>query len=186
MVSQLRQVAGLSVVLADEHGPARRPSVFAQSRLAQGFTLIELMVVIAVVGVLMAVAIPSFSTFMDTTRARSAASGLYEALTIARSEAIKRGASVTISPATGGWVNGWSVKFGTTTLKQWQPETGVSYDDAVGGDITYGLSGRVGGTRDIVIYVATNSKVPARCVSIDASGRVNTRIDKDGDKSNGC
>lgn len=157
-----------------------RPSV-------QGFTLIELMIVIGIVGVLMAFAVPAFSTFMKTTRVRSAVSGLYEALTIARSEAIKRGASVTVSPTGGAWSGGWTVKSGTTILREWQPEPDVTYRDATGtGDIVYGLSGRIGGTREIVVYIASNSTVAARCVAIDASGRVNTRVDSDGDQSNGC
>ena len=146
----------------------------------------ELMIVIAIVGVLVGVAVPAFSGFMQTSRLRSAASGLYEAMVIARSEAIKRGAPVVVAPATGGWVNGWTVKFGTTTLKDWQPETGLTYRDGGSGDITYGLNGRIGGAREIVVYSASSATSAARCVTIDASGRVNTRVDKDGDQSNGC
>lgn len=160
----------------------------------RGFTLIELMLVIAIAGVLMAVAIPSFSTFMETSRLRSASSGLYEALIIARSEAIKRGTSVAVSPAASGWTGGWNVKSGTTTLREWQPETGVTFGelnssgvlDTVGGAITYGSNGRIGGKRDMVVYIATRAAIAARCVSIDAGGRVNTRVDNDGDRSNGC
>lgn len=146
----------------------------------------ELMIVMLIVGVLMGFAVPAFTEFMQTSRLRSASSGLYEALVMARSEAIKRSASVAVSPAAGGWVDGWSVKSGTTTLKVWQPEAGLTYRDAVSGDITYGLNGRIGGAREIVIYSASSAASAARCVAIDASGRVNTRIDKDGDQSNGC
>ncbi len=152
----------------------------------RGFSLIELLIVMAIVGVLMGFAVPAFSTFMQTTRLRSASSGLYEALVVARSEAIKRGASVAVSPAAGGWVDGWSVMSGTTTLKVWQPETGVTYRDGGSGDITYGLNGRIGGAREIVVYSASSAASAARCITIDASGRVSTRVDKDGDQSNGC
>lgn len=159
-----------------------RPTRKHESR---GFTIIEVLVVVAVVGVLVAVAVPSFGTFMQSTRLRSASSGLYEALTIARSEAIKRGVSVTVSPVGGAWAAGWSVKFGGTTIREWQPEPEVTYRGAAT-DITYGSSGRIGGDREIVVYIASNSTIAARCVTIDAGGRVNTRIDKDGDQSNGC
>ena len=153
----------------------------------RGFTLIEILIVVAIVGVLLSAAVPAFSSFVKAARLRSAASGLYEALTIARSEAIKRNASVSVSAAAGGWQDGWTVKFGTTTLKEWQAEAGVTYRDATGtGDITYGLSGRITGTRELVLYVASDSKIAARCVLVDAGGRVNTRVDKDGDQSNGC
>lgn len=148
--------------------------------------MIELLLVMAIVGVLMSFAVPAFSTFMQTTRLRSASSGLYEALVIARSEAIKRGASVAVSPAAGGWADGWSVKSGATALKIWQPETGVTYRDDGSGDITYSLNGRIGGAREIVVYSASSTASAARCVTIDAGGRVSTRVDKDGDQSNGC
>ena len=158
----------------------------------RGFSLMEVMVVVAIVAILMAVAIPSFTSFTKTARLRSASQGLYEALSIARSEAIKRNAPVIVSPAAGGWKNGWTVKFVnaaliTTILKTWDPEAGITYIDRVGsGDITYGLSGRITGTREIVAYVADDLKIPARCIAIDAGGRVNTRLDTDGDASNGC
>ena len=163
----------------------------------RGFSLLEIMVVVAIVGILMAVAIPSFTTFTKTARLRSASQGLYEALSIARSEALKRNASVTVSPASAAWANGWSVKFGTTLLKTWDPEAGVSFGEMTTGssvlditspalDITYGLSGRITGTREVVAYVADDLKIPARCIAIDAGGRVNTRLDTDGNPSNGC
>jgi type IV fimbrial biogenesis protein FimT len=153
---------------------------------SRGFTLVELMVVIAIVGVLIVFAAPNFSMFIQTSKLRGATSGLYEAAVLARSEAIKRGANVTISPTAGAWVNGWSVVFGGTTLRRWDPEVGVTYRDTVGGDIVYGLNGRIGGTREVVAYIGSNLKVPARCVNIDVGGRVNTKTDTDGDYSNGC
>ena len=160
----------------------------AQRHATRGFSLMELMIVMLIAGVLMGFAVPAFTEFMQTSRLRSASSGLYEALVMARSEAIKRGASVAVSPAAGGWVDGWSVKSGTTTLKVWQPEAGLTYRDcsSCSGDITYGLNGRIGGAREIVIYSASSTASAARCVTIDAGGRVSTRIDKDGDQSNGC
>ena len=179
--------------LISRNGRSRRAQAFvfaAQRYAARGFSLMELMIVMLIVGVLMGFAVPAFTDFMQTSRLRSASSGLYEALVIARSEAIKRNASVAVSPAAGGWADGWSVKSGTTTLKVWQPEAGLTYRDSDSatppGDITYGLNGRIGGAREIVVYSASSRASAARCVTIDAGGRVSTRIDKDGDQSNGC
>ncbi|HEX4859019.1 MAG TPA: GspH/FimT family pseudopilin [Usitatibacteraceae bacterium] len=158
----------------------------AGARAASGFTLLEVMIVLAVVGILAAVAVPNFSAFVKSSRLRSATSGLYEAMVLARSEAIKRGANVTVSPTGGEWGKGWSVVVGGTTLQRWDPEAGVSFDDATPGDIVYGLNGRIGGTREIVTYISGEATVAARCVNIDVSGRVNTKVDTDGNKSNGC
>src|SRR5947207_8578310 len=69
-----------------------------QSRVvAAGFTAIELLVVVSIVGVLAAIAGPSFAPLIASQRASSAATDLYVALATARSEATKRNADVTLS-----------------------------------------------------------------------------------------
>lgn len=77
-----------------------------------GFTLIELMVTIAVAAILLAVAVPSFRHLIISNRLTTAANEVVTALTVARSESIKRNAnvgfnidaSVTIPPAGAGAV----------------------------------------------------------------------------------
>lgn len=59
-----------------------------------GFTLIELMVTIAVAAILLAVAVPSFRHLIISNRLTTAANDVVTALTVARSEAIKRNADV--------------------------------------------------------------------------------------------
>lgn len=74
----------------------------------EGFTAIELMVVVAIVAILAALAGPSFTPLIERWRVRDAAEALTSSLYLARSESIKRGGSVTID-ATGGWNVGWKV-----------------------------------------------------------------------------
>lgn len=74
-----------------------------------GFTLVELMVVIAVLAVLAAIAAPSFTSLIERWRVRLVAEELEGTIYYARSEAIKRGGAITIESKTGGWQNGWSV-----------------------------------------------------------------------------
>jgi len=82
-----------------------------------GFTLIELMVTLAMVGILLAVGAPSIKNFVKGDRLTATSNDLLSALHVARSEAIKNNASVTVCEsadganctATGEWRNGWIV-----------------------------------------------------------------------------
>ncbi|WP_169168761.1 GspH/FimT family pseudopilin [Acidovorax sp. SRB_24] len=80
-------------------------------RRAHGFTLIEVMVVVATMAVLATLAAPSFTPLMERWRVRQAAEELQSTLYYARSEAIKRGGSIAIADDSGQWSNGWKVFF---------------------------------------------------------------------------
>lgn len=64
-----------------------------------GFNILELMVVLFVAGILMTVGLPAFSGFMANNRMSTAANNLATSLHVARTEAIKRRAAVTICPS---------------------------------------------------------------------------------------
>lgn len=72
-------------------------------RRARGFTLIELVVVIAIAAVLVAVAVPSFREFFDSKRVEGVATELYTDLQYARSEAVSRRADVRVEFASTGY-----------------------------------------------------------------------------------
>ena len=70
---------------------------FKTMRKDSGFTLIELMVVIAIIGVLCAIAIPNFLKWLPKQRVGSAARAVMSAVEFARSNAIKTNADVTLN-----------------------------------------------------------------------------------------
>lgn len=78
-----------------------RTRSFARNRAAgiraeKGFTLIEMMVVIAVMGILLALAAPSFTIYFEKTRTKRAAETMAAFLVNAKSESIKRNATVRV------------------------------------------------------------------------------------------
>jgi type IV fimbrial biogenesis protein FimT len=90
-------------------------------KLRAGFTIIELMVTLAVVAVVVTVGVPAFTDFVRNQRATSQANDLLVALNFARSEAVKRGRSISVcatdnpgaaEPDCSGdneWHDGWIV-----------------------------------------------------------------------------
>ena len=77
-----------------------------------GFTLIELMITLAIASILLSVGIPSFQSIFEINRLATQANELVGAVNLARSEAIKRGQDVTVQASAGGFQNGWCVHLG--------------------------------------------------------------------------
>lgn len=86
----------------------------------RGFTLIEVLVVIAIFGILAALAAPSFTPTIERWRVRQAVEEMTSTIYYARSEAIKRGGNITVlknplttecpqADTTQEWSCGWSV-----------------------------------------------------------------------------
>ncbi|WP_355661989.1 GspH/FimT family pseudopilin [Halomonas salifodinae] len=75
---------------------------------SRGFTLIELMVTIALVAVFATLAVPGFQQLMADNRRASEVNEILSVLSYARSEAVKRRENVTATITTSG--TGWSVE----------------------------------------------------------------------------
>lgn len=71
-----------------------RPPARRQSRPAPGFSLLELMVTVSVFGLLIAAALPTFSTWVSNSRVRSVTENLQNGLRLAQTEAIRRNRTV--------------------------------------------------------------------------------------------
>ena len=141
---------------------------------ASGFTLIELMTAVAVLAILATVAAPNYRTFVINQRVRTASYDLMTALVFARSEAIKRNASVVVTQAAGGWTAGWTVSVGATTLRtQDAYNAGVSIVNSGSlTAITYGNDGRLSGAASDFTIASTEGSfaVQPRCLSVRLGG----------------
>jgi type IV fimbrial biogenesis protein FimT len=149
----------------------------ARYRPAAGFTLIELMVTVSVLAVIVAMAVPSFRAILESQRMRAAAFDLMADLTLARSEALKRGAlpnPVTLRPTSGDadhWESGWSVMVGTEVVSRKNPVgAGVTFTGPA--MVTFDRNGRVSSTAAVARFaLADSSNTRKRCISLDPSGR---------------
>lgn len=87
------------------------------AKASAGFTLMELIITLLIVGVLVTLGVPSLKTFMQNNRLIAASNDLVSAMNIARSEAIKLNKRVSVCESsdgkscttTGKWENGWIV-----------------------------------------------------------------------------
>ena len=82
---------------------------------AHGFTLVELMITVAILAVIVGIGLPSFTGIVAQNRVTASINDFHAGLRLARSEAVKRNANVVFcassnqTACTGGWGSGWLV-----------------------------------------------------------------------------
>ena len=133
---------------------------------ARGVTLIEILIGLAILGLLITMGMPSFAAWIANSRVRSAAEGLQVGLALARSEAMRRNQNVefvitndvvdlgsvdTVTPAAGGMH--WLVRF-------IDPATGLY--SLVQSKSGYEGSGRVEGDASLVQVAASAPQIVFR------------------------
>lgn len=130
----------------------------------RGFSLIELLVALAVVVIVTTLAVPSFSRLVDSNRVETAAAGLSAAAMLARSEAIKRGTIVALCAGSG-------VACGTDWGAGWTVFLDADRDCAIGSPADV-LRTDGGGTLSALTAVRAGSGTAVRCVQFSGPGYI--------------
>lgn len=147
----------------------------------RGFTLIEMMVVVAIAAIMLGIGVPSFKSFIAGQRVKTAATDFAMAAINARSEAIKRNVPVSLTAAAGGWANGWATTGGGLSLASQSPYKGLQMTLSNATTITYAGSGRLDPstvpdpTKPPTFQVNDPDKTAVRCISFDLSGLPKSR-----------
>jgi type IV fimbrial biogenesis protein FimT len=132
-----------------------------------GFTLVELMVTLTVLGILLSLAAPSFTTLVANNRIATETNELIGALSLARAEAIRRAQPVTVrSSDSNDYAKGWSVF----------PDADASGSAASATDATDGLPLRVtaafSGSTSIARVTRSAAPAPFTYSATSASDRM--------------
>lgn len=76
---------------------------------SRGFTLVELLVTIAVIAIIVSLGVPMYGQFTQGSALSGRSSDLVAAINYARSEAVTRRTTVRLGSLAGDWENGWQV-----------------------------------------------------------------------------
>lgn len=149
-----------------------------------GFTLIELMIALAIAAILLAIAVPSYSGSRLNSQLRASTNELIGSINLARSEAIKAGATVTLCASSdgatcgGAWNQGWVVRRGADVLHSASAiAAGFRITESSGNATLLFQSTGVDATAAVFTLCRSSPTVGGheRVVSLDATGRAFVR-----------
>lgn len=158
-------------------------------RQVSGFTLLEMMVTVAIAAILLGIALPSFQGSLRSNRVATATNEALASLALARSEAVRntRGAGVCASAdgASCGtnWNSGWlvwsdangngAIDAGETIVRYSQGKTSVAMTGTAT-TLAFDSRGRASGGMQTINIAPSDTTTPARCITIGATGQ--TRV----------
>ena len=137
--------------------------------------MIELMVGLLLAAILSAVAVPMYRDYVDNQRLRAVSSDLHLALTLARSEAVKRARPVQLQPVDDGWGSGWVIPSPVVgepdILNQVHGEAVAITGPA---QIQFNAFGRAGGAAEFEIDIGAGGELASSCMTMAVDGRTTT------------
>lgn len=154
----------------------------AMRKAHTGFTLIELMITLVIAGLLLGMAVPSFTATIRNNRLTAEANNLVTAFNIARSEAVKRRGTITICPSTDqtscngdSWDQGWIVLDDNTNevIQVFSAMKGSPTIVSTADSVQYTAAGFLGGGAAVSIGICMEGSDEGRQIDITATGRPN-------------
>jgi type IV fimbrial biogenesis protein FimT len=149
-----------------------------------GFTLIEMMITIAIAGVLAAIAVPSFRDFIINSSISTQTNDFVSGLALARSEAIKRGTSVRVTAAGADFSSGWTIWVDTNANTAIDAGEALREHEALKSGFTLVGAGfannaeiqfrSTGVSNSSGVFTLCHSGYTGRLVSVSVTGRVST------------
>src|SRR5574337_609117 len=141
---------------------------------SHGFTLVEMLVTLAIFAVLLMIAIPSMRPFLQSQSVKNASMDIVSTVALARSEAIKRNATVDVKATNAAdWSLGWVVSQGTNVIRK-QGSLGNIAITPSSASFSFDGNGRMtstGATFAIAPVNKTGSQPLCLSVTVGATGR---------------
>lgn len=137
----------------------------------KGFTLIEAMIVIALVAILAALAAPSFGTMIANQRVTSSSQELLTLLQFARAEAVYKRTEITVT-ATG---QKWEAKAGAQLLREAVLPDVVTITPGSAGGVAFDVMGNAkpaSGTAPYKLTFSADKASRVQCLSVTGAGLV--------------